>query len=94
MTKAERHEIAVVTKLFMKDDCDEIREAYAALHGSLKGLRNYIRKECVEFWTNDNPYLIQPDMGLEWIRVGNNNICTDYVWCFIRDGLKFELERK
>lgn len=94
MTKTERHEIAVVTKLFIEDDCDEIRKAYTALYGNLKGLRNYIRKECIEFWTNSNPYLIQPDMGLEWIRVREKLICTDYVWYFIRDGLKFDLERK
>lgn len=94
MTKTERHEIAVVTKLLIEDDCDEIRKAYVALYGNLKGLRNYIRKECIEFWTNNEPYLEQPDLGLEWMKLGKHIINLDDCWCFIRDGLKFDLERK
>jgi len=90
MTKRERHEIAEVVRSFITDECDEIRNAYKALHGSLKGLRAYIRKECVEFWSNCEPYLDKEYMDFCWMKVGNRIINTDDCWCFIRDGLKFD----
>lgn len=92
MTKAELHEIAVTVKAIIEDECNEIRDAYQKLHGNLKSLRKHVRKECVEFWTNGNPYLDEEYLDYEWIEVGNKIINLDDCWCFIRDGLKAELK--
>ena len=93
MTKTERHEIAVVVKQFIEDECDEIRRNYEFMHGTLKGLRKYIRQECIEFWTNHEPYLEHEVLGLEWMKIGKHIINLDDCWCFIRDGLKLEMPK-
>jgi len=94
MTKTEKHEIAVVVRHFIADECDEIRNAYQKLYGSLKGLRAYIRQECVEFWSNNEPYLDTPYQDYCWMKLGKHIINLDDCWCFIRDGLKFDASRK
>jgi len=91
MTKRERHEIAVTVRAIIEDDCDEIRNAYQDLYGSLKGLRSYVHKECVEFWSNCEPYLDKEHKDIEWMKIGKRIINLDDCWCYIRDGLKFEL---
>jgi len=93
MNKRERHEIAVTVRAIIEDECDEIRSKYEKLFGSLKGLRNYVRKECVEIWSNNEPYFDDDflPLDMEWIQIGKKFINLDGVWCLIRDGLKFDL---
>lgn len=88
MTKRELHEIAVTVRAIMEDECNEIRDAYEKLFGSLKGLKRHVRQECIEFWTNGAPYLDEEYLDYEWIKVGSKIINLDDCWCFIRDGLK------
>lgn len=94
MTKTEKHEIAMVVRHFINDECDEIRNAYKKLYGNLKGLRAYIRNECVEFWSNNEPYLDKPYQDYCWMTIGKHIINLDDCWCFIRDGLKFDASHK
>ena len=93
MNKLERNEIAVTVNAIMRDDCDEIRRAYMKLNGSLTGLRNYVHKECVAFWTNCDPYLDKTYLDYEWIEVDGKIINFDDCWCFILDGLEFEVKK-
>jgi len=90
MTKRERHEIAVTVRTIMSDECDEIRKEYETLYGSLKGLRSYVRKECVAFWTECEPYLDKEYLDYCRLKVGNRIINLDDCWCFIHDGIKFD----
>lgn len=92
MTKREKHEIACTVRAIMTNICDEITSQYKKLNGSLKGLKKYIRSECVEFWTHHDPYLDHYATGIEWLEVGNKIINLDDCWCFIRDGLKMDMD--
>lgn len=88
MTRREKHEIAVTIRYTMNDDCNEIRNAYVAKFGSLKGLRNYVRQEAIAFWTDFDPYLDKEYLDYAWIRVGGKIVNYDDFWCFVRDCLK------
>lgn len=94
MTKRELHEIAATVRAIVEDECDEIRTKYQKLFGSLKGLRKYVRKECIEFWSNHEPYLDKEYLDIEWMRIGNRIINLDGCWCMIRDGLQFDISHK
>ena len=86
MTRKEKHEIAVAVKAIMNENCNEIRDAYKAKYGSLKGLRSYVRQECVAFWTDCNPYLDKPYLDYSNIKMEDGTIINlDDLWCFIRD---------
>ena len=94
MTKREKHEVACVVRAIMNDECNEIRKPYVLLNGNLKGLRKYVRKEVIAFFTDYEPYLDGPDMGREWLCVDGQYIDLDECWCMIRDGLEFDLKHE
>lgn len=101
MTKREKKEIAATVRAIMSEctepTCEgdrEITKPYAELHGSLKGLRKFVRNECIAFWTDFDPYLDEEYQDYAWLRVGKRIINFDECWCFIRDGLEDELKRK
>ena len=89
MTRRERHEVAVTVRAVMEDECDEIREAYLARFGSLRGLRKYVRTEALAYWTPPfDPYLDREYLDIAWLRVGDRIVNYDDFWCMVRDGLK------
>lgn len=94
MTKREKHEIAVVTKCFIEDECDEIRVWYKKVYGDLKGLRKYIRNELIDFWSYTDPYLDVEYLDYCWMKIGNRIINLDDSWCYIRNNLEFEFKSK
>ena len=101
MTKREKKEVAATVRAIMADclnpTCEgdkEIVKPYKELHGNLKGLRKFVRNECLAFWTDFDPYLDAEYQDYAWLRVGKRIINLDECWCFIRDGLKEDLEHK
>ena len=91
MTKREKHEIAVVVRATINDECDEIRDAYKVAFGSLKGLRKYVRQEALAFWTDPfDPYLDEEYLDYAWIRVGNKIINYDDFWQMVKSNLEHE----
>ena len=90
MTRRERREIAAVVRCTMNDGCNEIRNAYLAKFGSIKGLRDYVRRQAIAFWTDFDPYLEKEYLDLAWVRVGGKIVNYDDFWCFVRDFLKQE----
>lgn len=89
MTRQEKREVAAVVRATVADECNEIRKAYQAKFGSLKGLRKYVRTEALTFWTPPyDPYLDKEYVDMAWIRVGKKIINYDDFWRMVRDGLK------
>ena len=100
MTKREKHEIACLTRVIM-EYCnsraagdDEIVVRYQKLYGSLKGLRKYVHDELEEFYSICEPYLDKEYLDYCWLKVDGRILNLDDAWCFIRDGLEFDIEHK
>lgn len=89
MTGREKHEIAVTVRSIMNDECNEIRDPWIELHGTQKGLREHVRKECVYWWTECDPYLDKEYLDISHIKMETGRIINlDDIWCYIRDDLK------
>ena len=99
MTKREKHEIAVTVRAIM-EDCNhptcksdrEIIDRYVKLHGKSTGLRAYVRKELVAFWTDAEPYLDMHFLDRCTLDVGDKIINLDDAWCWIRASLDDDLK--
>ena len=99
MTRRELHEIAVTVRAIM-EDCNhstcigdrEIIDRYVKLHGKSTGLRAYVRKELVAFWTDAEPYLDVHFLDRCTLDVGDKIINLDDAWCWVRASLDDDLK--
>ena len=99
MTKREKHEIACTVRVIM-EDCNhptcksdhEIIDRYVKLHGKSTGLRAFVRKELVAFWTDAEPYLDMHFLDRCTLDVGDKIINLDDAWCWIRASLDDDLK--
>lgn len=99
MTKREKHEIACTVRAIM-EDCNhpacksdrEIIDRYVKLHGKSTGLRAFVRKELVAFWTDAEPYLDMHFLDRCTLDVGDKIINLDDAWCWIRASLDDDLK--
>ena len=99
MTKQEKHEIACTVRAIMEvcnhPTCKsdrEIIDRYVKLHGKSTGLRAFVRKELVAFWTDAEPYLDVHFLDRSTLDVGDKIINLDDAWCWIRASLDDDLK--